>query len=76
MIDPLTGDLVQLSLVEGSGVKLFDVAALQALRETFPVSVPTELKDIEAMHLKWEFYRLPAYACSTYFARVHRPPAR
>jgi hypothetical protein len=69
-LDPATGRIRTVGILQSSGRLEFDVAVLGAVNQAFPRTVPGELASADGLvYLHWRLHRDPVYACSTYFAR-------
>lgn len=67
------GSLVKMGVTRSSGSTMFDVQALEAVKQASPFGTPPEIivSPDGNVYLHWEFYRNPMYACSTHFARPY-----
>ncbi len=67
------GKITRLGVVHSSGVVAFDIGALEALDRAQPFGTPPDpIRSPDGkVYTHWEFYRLPQYACSTYYAHPY-----
>jgi len=70
------GHIRRMGVARGSGVALFDVAALEAIDRAQPFPpVPSEIVSWDgAVHIGWEFHRDEVFACSTAGVAFFTPP--
>jgi TonB family protein len=73
VIDSQTGNLTQTGVVQSSGDKLLDEAALAAAQRTFPVlPVPPAIASNDGnVYFTWEMHNDPKHACSTYYVHPY-----
>jgi TonB family protein len=74
------GKIVRLGVVRRSSVVAFDIAALEAMEKAQPLGPPPDMiRSADGLvYFRWEFYRNPQHACSTYYAHpylLETPPA-
>jgi hypothetical protein len=65
------GSIQRLVVLEASATPGFIRGTLESLSRAAPFAVPPKqlLSSDGNVYLKWQLFRDPAYACSTYFAR-------
>lgn len=70
VLEPAEGRVVRMGVIIPSGVTPFDVGALEAVRRAQPFGpAPHAIVSPDGqVYFHQSFYRLPTYACSTYFA--------
>lgn len=73
VIDRKTGQLVRVGIIRPSGVTVFDLAALDAVRRAAPFGPAPEIiaSPNGNVYLHWEFHRDPHDACSARNARPY-----
>lgn len=71
VIDGKTGNLVKPSVIKPSGLTAFDALALDAVTRAAPFepAAGTLWSSDGNVYVHWEFWREPAFACSTMHAR-------
>src|SRR5690606_22526138 len=74
VLRPDDGHIVRMGVTKASGVTAFDIGALDSVKRASPFgAAPQSIVSQDGnVYLHWEFHRLPAYACSTYFARPYK----
>jgi hypothetical protein len=67
--DGPSGNVVHAGVFRFSGVAAFDAGVLDSVRRAAPFgAAPRDILSPDGnVYLRWEFYRDPFYACSTYF---------
>ncbi len=67
------GRIVRMGILRSSGVEEFDLASLEAMWRASPFGKPPrEIVSIDGrVYVRWELWREPYYACSTYFGKAH-----
>jgi hypothetical protein len=70
VLDQDEGRIKRMGVVKTSGVTAFDISALESMDRAQPFgAAPREIVSPDGnVYFHWEFYRLPQYACSTYYA--------
>jgi hypothetical protein len=73
-VDGLSGCLTRIGVIESSGARDFDLGVLDSIAAAMPyppAPVETWSKG-GVVYVRWEFYRKPEFACSTYFSRPYK----
>ena len=73
VLDKDEGRIQRMGVTKSSGVTAFDVSALASVDRAQPFGAPPrEIVSPDGnVYFHWEFYRIPQYACSTYYAHPY-----
>ncbi len=71
VLEPTTGGVTRMGVIESSGQTDFDVGALESVKRAAPFgAAPPSIASVDGqIYLRWKFHRDPIHACSAYFAR-------